>query len=546
MRRSRNRDSKLLLILLLAAFLAVACSTSATQESGEDGDESTPTDNEYETPADNDLPIVILDGDDEPADGDIPDGDETPDGDASDGDATDGDATDGDIPDGDVPDGDVIPDGDFSPDGDRDEDPFEIDEAEPDANLCGVGDDEKTANGGRIYYGTAEPQLLDMTPGQQMALVALVTDEGGWYSNFCSGVVVAPKLVLTAAHCVHGESASGIKVAVGPDAADPDYVLSVSAIHANPDYAWEAPHDQGVLVLTQSVYSAVPELEPVPINTTPLTSALIGERVQNGGFGMTHDNSNNTQRWWVDEAVADILDGEFTVDGQGVGGVCYGDSGGPSFYDFGDGVRVIGNVSWGDESCVDVDHFSDTAADAAWIQQYAGPQPCGAVTYAGRCDGSTAVWCESDELAMENCAESDEICGETDGLFRCVPDPCGGLTWRGRCDSDEVARWCENGQIRERHCLPCEQECGYAGSALGYYCVEPGQPDGDVDGDEDSVCGDLTYFGCCDGNTALWCGSDSIQEETCSDGCGWVDDEIGYFCGGSGEDPTGTYPIECP
>lgn len=42
---------------------------------------------------------------------------------------------------------------------------------------------------------------------------------------------------------------------------------------------------------------------------------------------------------------------------------------------------------------------------------------------------------------------------------------------------------------------------------------------------------------------------DTSPDDSASQGrCGWVGDQEppGYFCGGSGEDPGGVYPIQCP
>ncbi len=58
----------------------------------------------------------------------------------------------------------------------------------------------------------------------------------------------------------------------------------------------------------------------------------------------------------------------------------------------------------------------------------------------------------------------------------------------------------------------------------------------------DNGCGDLDFHGLCEGSVARWCDRDgrTPRRRDCgAQGCGWVDDETGYFCGGRGEGPDG-------
>ena len=55
------------------------------------------------------------------------------------------------------------------------------------------------------------------------------------------------------------------------------------------------------------------------------------------------------------------------------------------------------------------------------------------------------------------------------------------------------------------------------------------------------ACGELTYEGLCEGRVAHWCDRQGRRrsEDCGDDGCGWVNPEVGYFCGGSGDGPGG-------
>ena len=58
-------------------------------------------------------------------------------------------------------------------------------------------------------------------------------------------------------------------------------------------------------------------------------------------------------------------------------------------------------------------------------------------------------------------------------------------------------------------------------------------------------CGDITFEGCCDGDTLKYCEGNTVKGGNCNSGCGWDAGNGYYNCGGSGEDPSGNNPISC-
>jgi hypothetical protein len=138
----------------------------------------------------------------------------------------------------------------------------------------------------------------------------------------------------------------------------------------------------------------------------------------------------------------------------------------------------------------------------------------------------------------------------------CGSDGCGGSC--GTCDPDET---CVNGYC---NCQPdcygkecgsdgCGGSCGYCSGGQvceDYTCV--GWPDyqcstTDVTEIYDNCLG-VPYEGCCDGyDNIVWCSGSKLVCLACdySAPCGWVDEGVGYNCGGSGADPSGTFPISC-
>lgn len=360
-----------------------------------------------------------------------------------------------------------------------------------------------------VYYGTLEPTYLPMTQGQKMAV-----------GNFdgCSGVLIASRWVLTAAHC---SLRRRDRFCVGPVPDNPDTCLRVERV-INHD-----GNDIALVELREDALSVLPNIVPIPILTRNMDQEWIGQTVEAAGYGQMENNESGTRKFTA-ETITDLTSGMVTIYGEGERGVCFGDSGGPLMVVDEDGtIRVIGALSHGDESCVGYDTFTRVDAHRDWIESYTGPTlvpdgACGDVTSVGRCMGAMALWCDNDSLKTELCS-SEGACGWDLGAngFRCIsgPDPCEGVDGYGQC-ADGVAQWCENGLVRQRDCGACEQLCQVVDSAVGVYCV-------------DDPCKGLDLLGRCNGNIAQWCEDGEFKTRDCEaqgQVCGWYNDEYGYAC----------------
>ena len=358
-----------------------------------------------------------------------------------------------------------------------------------------------------VYYGTLEPTYLPMTPGQVMAVGAF----GG-----CSGTLIAPTWVLTAEHCGLG---SGARFCIGPEPSSPEHCFGAARVIDNPR------GDMTLVELSESAVARVPGVVPVPILTEDLDDGWIGRTAEAAGYGRTETGSSGTRKFTA-EPIVSLSGDTLTIDGEGRRGVCFGDSGGPVMVIASDGtVRVAGDLSNGDGSCVGRDNYTRVDVYRDWIEGYTGPTvvegaPCGDIDAVGRCMDSTAMWCAADELATERC---EGICGwdEAAGGFRCIegPDPCGGVDAFGSCEGG-VARWCESGVARSRDCGACGETCQIVPEVGGVYCA----PD---------PCEGLDYQGRCNGDVAEWCDDGEHKTKDCAaEGktCGWVSEELGYYC----------------
>src|SRR5438105_4038256 len=183
----------------------------------------------------------------------------------------------------------------------------------------------------------------------------LLLDANGQPAGSCSGTLVAPDLVLTAAHCL---DARGYNVYFGTTrvAADPGFIFETNADRAIPHPQWDPSgegFDIGLLHLAQRV-----PIAPLPIATA---APAQGTAVELVGWGVT---AANTQDADVKRAVASTvisLDSLTLTIGDSAANTCYGDSGGPALA----AGTIVGVTSFGDAQCsaLGVDTRVDIYAD---------------------------------------------------------------------------------------------------------------------------------------------------------------------------------------
>lgn len=197
----------------------------------------------------------------------------------------------------------------------------------------------------------------------------------------CTGTVVHPRLVITAAHCIVNapdpDDPSRFFVVFGKDAIDqPSAVTPAVQVGVHPDYGGtdciKDCYDLAYLVPEAEVNLA----EGFPSLVTDQAEydefATRGGEVLLVGYGRDEANNVGIKRSVVSEIGSFLASGkEFWAGGDGRD-TCLGDSGGPALLELPDGERrLLGVVSRG-EDCGEGGVYGNPYAAACWIREETG------------------------------------------------------------------------------------------------------------------------------------------------------------------------------
>lgn len=181
----------------------------------------------------------------------------------------------------------------------------------------------------------------------------------------CTGTLIAPDLVLTAARCVHAPS---LGLASQEDVTARTTVTfdtlealggggrTIAASDTVPIASYRVPGDPdvGLVFLAQPIT----DIAPSPVNLDPARAAT-GVALTMIGFGETSSGGRGQLHYTAPKASVSctafaVNNGLFLcVDQHSGAGICAGDGGGPAMAAIGGVPHVVGVASYGDAACVE-------------------------------------------------------------------------------------------------------------------------------------------------------------------------------------------------
>jgi secreted trypsin-like serine protease len=192
--------------------------------------------------------------------------------------------------------------------------------------------------------------------------VALKYIEGNDAYPMCTGTLISPNLVLTAAHCLRGQNFTQIRIGFSLDVKtqlDAETMYEISNVVIHPLYGINRLNDVALIALTKA---APAPYKPVAI-VSEKYALTVGMPMLLAGYGVTNDlTGQDTEALRkVTVPMAKILDEEKIVvtDQTKASGACNGDSGGPAYLEK-DGVLFVYGITRGPhDGAPDCHHFGE-------------------------------------------------------------------------------------------------------------------------------------------------------------------------------------------
>lgn len=229
----------------------------------------------------------------------------------------------------------------------------------------------------RVIVGGREVKNTG-TDADLKSVVAKIRTKKNGGSFICSGTVIAPKVILTAAHCLFDKTNNKIDVSnVGLELDGKRFGAADYIVHeafANDDtvigalgYEIPNPKNDIALIFLEDPVPAVIEPAKVPVENFRSSADEPAELV---GYGtITISDKESIGKLRVVDVYGDESIDKGTLTVWGDKNFCSGDSGGPALLREGDNLVVIGVMSSSSPNCDAVGNLSLVSQHGAWIKR---------------------------------------------------------------------------------------------------------------------------------------------------------------------------------
>jgi len=191
----------------------------------------------------------------------------------------------------------------------------------------------------------------EVEPSEYPSVVALANYDG----PFCSGTLIKPDLVITAAHCIVSPTEVAIAHNMKDPVVPPLHWYPVADTIINPNYEPfkdQDVNDIGLVVLQKPIPDAIVSPILLPDRYAHLKH---GQELTIVGYGrnIPYDPEEEQQAVDAGQKIAGVLRAgtavvvdrtEFEIHFYGTNEACHGDSGGPAYIEIG-GVRYVTGVT---------------------------------------------------------------------------------------------------------------------------------------------------------------------------------------------------------